>query len=69
MTEPDLSIYELADLTGRHVETLRRLARIGKLPGSYKLGGKWHISRQMSDRLRNITEDEVRTDKDLGGDA
>ena len=53
--ERDLTLNELAVLTGRHPETLRRLARAGKLPGAYRLGRCWMISRAASDRLRCIT--------------
>jgi len=48
----DLSITELARLTGRHPETLRQLARLGRLAGAYKLGGKWAVAREAVDELR-----------------
>jgi len=37
--EADLTLQELAAVTRRHPETLRSLARRGKLPGVYRLGG------------------------------
>ena len=56
MTEaaPDLTIGDLAKLTGRHPETLRRLARFGELPGAYRVGGRWLVSRPVVDRMRQI---------------
>ena len=33
----DLTIPELAEVVGRHPETLRRLARLNRLPGAYRL--------------------------------
>ena len=48
----DLLLGELADRTGRHVETLRRLARRGRLPGSYRLGGRWLFRREALESLR-----------------
>ena len=52
--DADLSLVELAALTARHPETLRRLARMGKLPGVYRLGGRWMIARASADKLRSI---------------
>jgi excisionase family DNA binding protein len=51
----DLTIQELARIVGRHPETLRRLARMGELPGAYRLGHCWLISREAADRLRRMT--------------
>ncbi|MBM4046732.1 MAG: helix-turn-helix domain-containing protein [Planctomycetes bacterium] len=56
--EADLSIKQLAEVTGRHVESLRCLARMGRLPGVYRLGGRWMISREAADRLRKVADDE-----------
>ncbi len=53
----DLTIQDLAAITGRHVETLRRLARMGRLPGVYRLGHCWMISRQAANRLRHLPDD------------
>lgn len=50
----DLTLSELADVTGRHVETLRRLARMGQLPGVYRIGGRWMIAEVNARRLRGI---------------
>jgi len=54
----DLSFRELAELTGRHVETLRVLARTRRLCGAYKLGGRWAISREAADALRKVPRTE-----------
>jgi hypothetical protein len=62
----DLSFQELAAVTGRHIETLRVLARMGRLPGCYKLGGRWAISREAADRLRHVPTAKTGTDE--GGD-
>lgn len=51
---PDLTIQELAQLTGRHPETLRRLARTDELPGVYRLGSRWMITRAAADKLRRV---------------
>jgi len=50
----DLTLLELSCLVGRHVKTLQRLARQGRLPGVYKLGRKWSISRAAADELRKV---------------
>ena len=51
----DLAISELAELTHRHPETLRRLARTGKLRGVYRLGGRWMIAQENARRFRGLT--------------
>ena len=50
----DLALKELAVVIGVHRETLRRLAQAGKLPGIYRCGKKWRISREAADKLRQI---------------
>ncbi|HUT10557.1 MAG TPA: helix-turn-helix domain-containing protein [Thermoguttaceae bacterium] len=50
----DLTIHDLAKVVGRHPETLRRLARTGKLPGAYRLGHCWLISEQAARKLRCV---------------
>ena len=49
---PDLSLRELSEITGRHPETLRRLARTNQLPGAYKLGHRWMITPEAVRKLR-----------------
>ena len=51
----DMTMQELAGLTGYHPETLRLLARRGKLPGVYRVGRKWLIARQNVAKLRRLT--------------
>ena len=50
----DLSIDELADLLGLHPETLRQHARMGRLPGVYRVGRRWRMSRAAADLLRRV---------------
>ncbi len=51
---PDLTMADLAKLTGRHVDTLRRLARTHRLPGVYRLGNCWMMTQEAADRLRRL---------------
>jgi len=53
----DLTLRDLAKITGKHPETLRRLARTQQLPGAYRLGGRWMISREAASRLRQLPPD------------
>ena len=39
---PDLAVRDVAHLMGIHPETVRRLARQGRLPG-YRAGGQWRF--------------------------
>lgn len=55
----DLSIKDLAQIVGRHPETLRRLARTGNLPGVYRLGRRWMITRAAADKLRHVPSEEA----------
>ena len=50
--DSDIPLSELAQLTRRHIETLRRLARMGRLPGAYRVGGRWMFRREALDDLR-----------------
>ncbi|MBM4039766.1 MAG: helix-turn-helix domain-containing protein [Planctomycetes bacterium] len=50
----DLTLRELARVTGRHPETLRRLACVGRLPGAYQIGNRWAISRAAANELRRV---------------
>lgn len=52
---PDYSIQEFARLISRHPETLRRLARVGKLPGAYRIGRRWLIARETMDKHRGVS--------------
>jgi len=51
---PDLTMAKLAELTGRHVDTLRRLARTNRLPGAYRLGNRWLMTQEAADQLRRF---------------
>ena len=51
---PDLSLRELSEITGRHTETLRRLARTDQLPGAYRLGRRWLIAPEAVRKLRRL---------------
>lgn len=53
---PDLTIGDLAKVTGRHPETLRRLARLNQLPGAYRLGRRWLVRREALSELRSRRE-------------
>lgn len=55
-TDFPLSVLRIA--TGLHMETLRRLARQDRIPGAYKLGGRWFVNRAAFNRLRLV--DEIR---------
>jgi len=57
-TTSDLTIEELAAITRRHPETLRRLARTKRLPGVYRIGDRWMIPQEAVDRLRGIKEND-----------
>lgn len=48
----DLTITQVATLTGRSPHSLRRLARTDRLPGAYRLGGLWLIRREALDAIR-----------------
>lgn len=52
----DFNIEQLADLVSCHGATLRRLAREGRLPGAYRLGGggSWRIRAEAVDGLRGL---------------
>ncbi len=52
--ERDLTIADLAHITGYHPETLRVMARRGQLPGVYRIGRKWLMTQKASNKLRGI---------------
>ncbi|MCH8244055.1 MAG: CRISPR-associated protein Cas4 [Planctomycetes bacterium] len=52
-----LTVDELATLTAYHPETLRQLARRGRIAGSYKIGGHWRFAKEAVDRLRGVNVD------------
>jgi len=58
----DLTLEELARVVGMHPETLRCKARMGHLPGAYRIGGRWRISRAAADRLRRVPKEAQRAE-------
>ena len=56
MMTRDMTLAELATITRRNVESLRMLARVGRLPGVYRLGNRWLISEENVRRLRRVRE-------------
>ena len=67
----DLTLTALAEQTGVHVETLRRLARSGRLPGAYQIGSRWRISTDAAALFRKTPtlppENENRPQRTVGG--
>ena len=55
----DLTVLEFASAIGRHPETIRRLARQGRLPGVYRLGGRWMIRPDGIEEIRGRRLDEA----------
>jgi excisionase family DNA binding protein len=51
----DYSTTALADLLDVHVDTVRRLARAGRLPG-YKVGRLWRFAREDVEQMRRHAE-------------
>lgn len=53
---PDVTLQEIATITRRHIVTIRRLARTGKLPGAYRIGRRWMFRSEAIDSLRGKCE-------------
>ncbi|MCC6696188.1 MAG: helix-turn-helix domain-containing protein [Candidatus Hydrogenedentes bacterium] len=53
MLNADLTLSEAANLLGRHVETLRRAARAGRLSGAYRVGRGWAV------RFESVMEQRI----------
>ena len=51
----DLTLEEVAMITRRHPESLRRLARAGRVPGMYQLGRRWLMAAENVAKLRRLT--------------
>jgi excisionase family DNA binding protein len=48
-----IDVEEAARYLGIHIESLRNLARQGKIPGCRKLGRKWYFStKDLNDFIR-----------------
>ncbi len=54
----DLTLAEVAEIVDLDVESLRRMARAGKLPGLYKIGGSRRMTRRALDKLRQLPKRE-----------
>ena len=64
--KPDYSAAELAQLFGVHIDTVRRLARAGRLSGAYKIGQQWRFVRETVADLRGqIVRSTYHRDIDL----
>lgn len=55
----DITIHQLSKITGLNVATLRRLARDNNLPGAYRIGRIWLISKEIFDAHRGIKPEVV----------
>ena len=53
---PDLTMGEAAVILGCNARWLSRQARLGKLPGAYKLGVIWKIPHAALDKIRGLHE-------------
>lgn len=49
----DLTVTDLAKLVKYHPETIRRLARAGKIPGAYHIGNGWRFASEAVTALRS----------------
>lgn len=50
----DLTLKELAAITGIHFKSLARMALQGKLMGTYRVGRDWRFRRECLDEIRGI---------------
>jgi len=55
----DLTLSELSRIVRLHVETCRRLARTGRLPGAYKLVRQLYVCRQVVERLCGMDKEHL----------
>ena len=63
--EKDYTVGEFAALVCVHPDTVRRLARAGRLPGAYKVGSQWRIAREAVERLRGEVSRWTRHTSDI----
>ena len=62
----DLTVRDICRLMELHPDTVRRLARAGRLPGAYKVGRQWRFARESIGKLRGrIMQSTYRADIDL----
>ena len=52
---PDYTSQDVAELVCVHPETVRRLAREGRMPGAYKVGSRWRFARERIEETRAQT--------------
>jgi len=52
MSKEILTAQEVAKYLRIHSYTVKRLARVGKLPG-FKIGGQWRFDKSQIDKLVN----------------
>ena len=52
---PDYTSQDVAELVCVHPETVRRLAREGRMPGAYKIGSRWRFARERIEEMRRAT--------------
>ena len=50
--ERDLSVSDIAALTGYGHKRICSLAHQGKIPGAYRIGRRWLFNRQAIERMR-----------------
>jgi excisionase family DNA binding protein len=56
----DMTIAQIARVTGYNRESLRRLAKSGKLPGAYRLSGRWLVNKETFDAIRQGKSPAIR---------
>ena len=62
----DLTVRDICRLMELHPDTVRRLARAGRLPGAYKVGRQWRFAREAIGKLRGrIVRSTYHADIDL----
>ena len=62
----DLTVRDICRLMELHPDTVRRLARAGRLPGAYKVGRQWRFAREAIGKLRGrIMQSTYQADIDL----
>ena len=65
---PDLTAKDVAELMAVHPETVKRLARLGRLPGAYRVGGQWRFAREVIEQMRReVIRSTYHSDADLSG--
>lgn len=55
----DLTPVELAATLRVSTRTLRKLIKLGRLPGVYRIGKRYRIRREALDQIRGLTQDSA----------